>query len=65
MVPSENKNNAYAKFGGTNNVQVAFLQGNKRILKWRPFWNKVCVVVITLNSVISRCCFVEYDIKIP
>ena len=30
-------------FGLRNEATWANLQVNKRILKWRPFWNKACI----------------------
>ena len=33
--------NIHLNFTFESEVKRANLQGNKRILKWRPFWNKV------------------------
>ena len=40
--------NILLNFTFESEVKRANLQGNKRILKWRPFWNKVCMTDIVL-----------------
>ena len=37
MVPKENKNNAYAKFGGTNKEYYGIFQGGLSIAATRPW----------------------------